>query len=58
MSKSVKLHENLVEPWTTPVRITGEEASDVLAQYSSDSTNWHDVYTETDKYIRFSYDGG
>ena len=58
MSKSVKLHENLVEPWTTPVRITGEEAPDVLAQYSSDSTNWHDVYTETDKYIRFSYDGG
>ena len=36
----------------------GDNAPAVLAQYSSDNSNWHPSYLTGDSYIRFSYDGG
>lgn len=36
----------------------GENAPEVIVQYSSDNADWHNTLQETDIYIRFSYDGG
>jgi len=43
------------------VRLTGEQGpagTSVLAQYSSNALNWHDLYLEYDKWMRTSKDGG
>lgn len=36
----------------------GENAPAVKAQYSTDSTSWHDIFQNGDKWARFSYDDG
>ena len=44
--------------WSKIQGADGENAPEVIVQYSSDSADWHNTLQENDIYIRFSYDGG
>jgi len=46
--------------WSTPTRLSGERAPNLLVEYSVDgSTSWHSTFdVNTDLYMRTSNDNG
>jgi len=44
--------------WSKFLSVDGQNAPNVLAQYSNDNLSWHDGFKSEDLYIKFSYDGG
>ncbi len=53
-----KLNGSLVGGWSTPTKISGENAPALLVQYSVDGNSWHNTFQVFDIYMRQSTNNG